>query len=285
MRFIVAPFSRSTGWGLALRRYLYGVVVVMGLLLLAAPASAHKATAEKARKHLAKTLRGADSADVRTGKVRVTGCNVKRSSAAHRHAFLCRATVRLVYADGSAKRCTDKSVKVRRGAHRWRAKQTFKGYTCVDLTSPLAPAPPSVPTPKPPAATPPAAPPTDSAPPSPPPGTGPVGPPTGPPPLPPLQAAAAKQASQAQAALTTPKARAAQTHYYTWIGWTPYFPYNGYYWIYAQWRYTSLICNLYDDYYWVYWWDWSSRQWIWYMDYYRHFIYGVGYEYTRSPIC
>jgi len=285
-RFIVARQSLQLKVGeLGVKGYGFGAVVAVGLLLFAAPASAHNATAEKARKHLAKTLRAADSAEVRTGKVRVTGCKPKQKSGAHRHAYFCRVTVRLVYADGTAKQCTDTSVKVRRGVHRWRAKRSFKGYTCVALTSPQAPAPPPEATPKPPAAVPaPSAPPTDATPPPPAPGSGPVGPPTGPPPLPPLGIAAGDDGPKAAAA-GAPKARAAQTHFYTWLGWTSYFPYNGYYWIYAQWRYTSLICNLYDDYYQAYWWDWSRGQWIYYSDFYRHFIYGVGYEFTDDPIC
>jgi hypothetical protein len=262
------------------------VALFGALLLSAAPANAHQGSAVKAKKSLAKAVRGADTTQVSTGEVSVSRCRATTRSR-HRHAFLCRVSVQQIYVDGSHETCIDTSVRVRyrNGKYR-RVARTYLnpgGFTCsARVPPPSLPAPtPDVPAPvEPPQAD---APPAELPPaPS---GESPMGPPPGAPPFPFPFAGTAD-------ATKMPTARASQERSYRFVQWWPYHQYPqwpGVTWTIGQWAYTSLLCNAYDDYYQWWWWGYNSitgrNQWTFYAEIYAHKVYASDTQYTPYPIC
>jgi uncharacterized low-complexity protein len=273
-------------------RTFWYVALLGALLLPVASASAHQGSAAKAKRALAKVIGGADTTQVGTGEVTVSKCRARRRGS-HGHAFVCRVSVQQVYADGSHETCVDKSVRVlyREGKYRQVARSYLNpgGFTCSERvlppSPPVPPSAPEVPAPvEPPAAD---APPEQLPPP--PPDAVPVGPPPGAPPFPfPFEQASAHTAN----ATETVTARASQERSYRFVTWWPYHQYPqfpGVTWTIGQWAYTSLICNLYDDYYQWWWWGYNSvtgyNQWTYYGEMYAHKVYGSDTQYTSYPIC
>jgi hypothetical protein len=244
-----------------MRRGVYVAVLAIGLLMPAAGASAHKGSAKKAGKYLANVVNAADSTKVSTGNVRVAGCKSRAKKGRHRHSFVCRVTVQLVYPNGTSKTCSDKSVTVQRTKRKYRrVTRTYLnkgGFKC-DKAKPLPK--PSVVMPKPPVT-----PPDEGLPPATPPVPGggtpaPVTtPPTAPPPgLPPLPPFPTKAGTSDRSAHTSNHFAYFNGFYYPW-----FYDANGYAWLIEQWAYQGPGCR--GDYR-RFWW-WSSSGWTYYYQY------------------
>jgi hypothetical protein len=265
-----------------MKRCLYVALLATALFAGSANASTQKGSAAKAGKQLAKLARAADTTAFNTGKVR-TRCRTQRSK--RRNSFVCRISVQRIYADGSSRTCSDKSVTMRFASRKYRRVQRSYfnrgGYTCGTRTAPVKPDPtkPSAPqhdSPTPIVDLPPAPtePPVDGAPP-------------GAPPFP------FPFASQTARAAQAPSAGASQARTYSFVKWFPYHQYSQYpgvIWTISQWAYASQFCNLYTDYYEYWWWGYNSstgtNQWTFFGGVYAHSIYGTGtVEYTETPTC
>ena len=265
-------------------RPIVAIAIASLSLVAAGPADARSSSAKKAQRQLAKVVNRAHNRTVSTGKVKVDACKARHN----RRDFTCRVSVQLLYADGSSRQCTDRTVRVRVGRKlRGASFLNPARYVCGPLqpgatqpTTPDGPAPITDEDPD--TTTPTDDVPTGNEPPVS--DDGPLGPPTGLPPFFPEANAKTDARSQpTERAGATGHARAGDTPSYAWRGWLPYFQWNGYYWGWAQWDYAYRNC--YDDYFALYWWDgyewhWAGAQW------YRHFIYGIGqYDWNDSSFC
>jgi hypothetical protein len=211
-----------------MRRTVFAAIFAIACLPVAT-ASAHKGSTAKARAYLAKSVRAADTAKRKTGKVKVSNCRTVGSTPRHRHRYSCHVNVELIYPDLSFKICTDRAVQVKYTARgrMLRVKSTYlnkRGHSCTNRLTPVPPG--GVPGEG-----------GTTGPDLPPPpvgGSGPSGPP-GPPPL---------GAPLLRTTGTSPVIGRAATGTYTWLGYSPVFPwaaYPGYWFVVGQW---NVDCRL-----------------------------------------